>query len=70
MSFPSLQISINIIQWTPLITYKTYGYENKSLIIKIVWNGLDVSKYIIKNLVIRLTASLIRLKFRKKNGRE
>ena len=46
--------------------YKNHGYKVQSLIrLKIVWNGQDVTKYIIQNSVRRLTTSFIRLKFRK-----
>jgi len=47
--------------------YNTRGYKVQSLIrLKIAWNGPDVSKYIKKKSVIRLTTLAIRLKFRRK----
>jgi len=47
--------------------YKTHRYKVQSLIrLKIVWNDMDVSKHIIKRLVIRLTTS-VDSNFLKKN---
>ena len=54
------------LRYTVDAAYKNHEYKIQSLVrLRIVWNGPDVSKYIIQNSVRRLITSFIRLKFRK-----